>query len=136
MILSSADELHDFKRIARLEQRGAVGFAGNDIAIELDDDAARPDLQLFEKPGDAQPVRDFFFFPVETDLHENAKTAFTRATSRWPGNTVLSSSRAKFSNANNRGTLTLTLPYAGATRIRFEGLPVYSGSQSAAGRHP
>jgi len=35
------------------------------------------------------------------------------------------------------GNSTLTLPYAGAIRIRFEGLPGHSpGSQSASGRHP
>jgi len=135
-MLSSAHEMHDFKRVAAFEQRRTVGFAGNDVAIELDDDAAGTDLQLFEKLGDAQPVGNFFFFSVETNFHANAKTAFTRATSRWPGNTVLSSSRRKFPNDSARGTLTLTLPYAGATRIRFEGLPVLSGSQSATGRHP
>ena len=135
-MLSSAHEMHDFKRVAPFEQRRGVGFAGNDVAIELDDDAAGTDLQLCKQLGDAQPVGNLFFFSVETNLHENTKTAFTRATSRWPGNTVLSSSRAKYSNDSARGTLTLTLPYAGATRIRFEGLPVLSGSQSAAGRHP
>ena len=128
--------MNDFKRVAPFEQRRAVGFAGNDIAIELDDDAAGTDLQLFKQLGEAQPVGNLFFFSVETNLHENAKTAFTRATSRWPGNTVLSLSRAKFLNYATCGTLTLTLPYAGATRIRFEGLPIVSGSQSASGRHP
>ena len=29
------------------------------------------------------------------------------------------------STASNLGAVTLTLPYAGAIRIRFEGLPVY-----------
>jgi hypothetical protein len=28
------------------------------------------------------------------------------------------------------GTMTFTLPYAGANRIRFEGLPALAGSQS------
>jgi hypothetical protein len=50
-----------------------VGFAANDIAIELDDDAAGTDLQLFKEPGDAQPVGNLFFFSVEINLHENAK---------------------------------------------------------------
>jgi hypothetical protein len=136
MISSSAHEMHDFKRVAPFEQRRAVGFAGNDVAIELDDDAAGTNLQLFEKLADAQPVGNLFFFSVETNFHINAKTAFTRATSRWPGNTVLSSSRAEFPSYARCGTSTLTLPYAGATRIRFEGLPVVSGSQSAASRHP
>jgi hypothetical protein len=81
-------------------------------------------LELFKEPGDAQPVGNLFFFSVEINFHENAKTAFTRATSRWPGNTVLSSSRAECLNHATCGTSTLTLPYAGATRIRFEGLPV------------
>ena len=63
-MLSSAHEMHDFKRVAAFEQRRGVGFAGNDIAIELDDDAAGTDLQLFEKLGDAQPVGNFFFFSV------------------------------------------------------------------------
>ena len=53
MILSSAHEMDDFKRVAPFEQRRAVGLAGNDIAIELDDDAAGPDLKLIEKLGHA-----------------------------------------------------------------------------------
>jgi len=32
--------------------------------------------------------------------------------------------------------MTFTLPYAGANRIRFEGLPAMAGSQSDLGRHP
>src|SRR3970040_3099629 len=109
MILSSAHEMHDFKRVAPFEQRRAVGFAGNDVAIELDDDAAGTDLELFKEPGDAQPVGNLFFFSVEINFHENAQTAFTRATSRWPGNTVLSSSRAECLNHATCGTSTLTL---------------------------
>ena len=44
----------------------------------------------------------------------------------------------KFAPLQERfGAVTLTLPYAGATRIRFEGLPDdMSGSQSAYDRHP
>src|SRR3970040_2328972 len=103
MILSSAHEMHDFKCVAPFEQRRAVGFAGNDIAIKLDDDAAGTDLQLFEELGDAQPVGNLFFFSVETNFHANAKTAFTRATSRWPGNTVSSASRAKFQTTSLAG---------------------------------
>jgi len=35
------------------------------------------------------------------------------------------------------GNSTLTLPYAGAIRIRFKGLPSrWPGSQSTSGRHP
>ena len=63
-MLSSAHEMHDFKRVAPFEQRRAMGLAGNDVAIELDDDAAGTNLQLFEEPGDAQPVGNFFFFSV------------------------------------------------------------------------
>lgn len=33
-------------------------------------------------------------------------------------------------SGDNRGTVTFTLPYAGAIRIRFKGLPVTPGSQS------
>ena len=80
MMLSSAHEMHDFKRVAPFEQRRAVGLAGNDVAIELDDDAAGTDLQLFEEPGDAQPVGNLFFFAVQTNFHANAKTVFARAT--------------------------------------------------------
>ena len=114
-----AHKMNDFKRVAPFEQRQSVGFAGNDVAIELDDDAAGTDLQLFKQLGDAQPIGNLFFFSVEINLHQNAKTAFTRATTWWPGNTVLSSSRAKFQ----------TMPLAGPRLSRFP-TPVRPGSGS------
>jgi hypothetical protein len=49
------------------------------------------------------------------------KNRIATTTSRWPGNTVLSF--VPFQFAATYGTLTLTLPYAGAIRIRFKGLP-------------
>jgi hypothetical protein len=73
MILSSAHEMDDFKRIAPFEQRRTVGFAGNDIAVEFDHDAAGTDLQLFEELGNAQPLGNLLFFSIDVNFHENEK---------------------------------------------------------------
>jgi hypothetical protein len=76
-----------------------------------------------------------FFFCVNANLHANKKNRIrNRRVAREYGFKLVPC----FFGANLLyGTATLTLPYAGATRIRFEGLPANSsGSQSAFGRHP
>jgi hypothetical protein len=109
---------------------------GNDILIEFDHNPTGADLKLLEQPGNTEPVRDFLFFSVDTNFHIPKKTAFAVPP------TVAREYGFKFvpvcsANLWALGTVTFALPYAGAIRIRFEGLPGYaSGSQSASGRHP
>ena len=68
--------MNDLKRIAFFQRRRPMGLAGNDIPVEFDDHASGPDLQLLEKPSDAKPVGDLFFFSVNMNLHFNKKTVF------------------------------------------------------------
>ena len=85
--------MYDLERVAFFEQGRTVGVAGNDIPVEFNDHASRPDLQFLEEPSDAESVADLFFFSVDTNLHLKLKNRIATTTSRWPGNTVLSSSR-------------------------------------------
>jgi len=127
--------MHDLEGISFIQQGRTVRFTGNNIAIKLDHDTTGADLQFFKQASDVEPVRDFLFFSVDTNFHVNKKTVSTVTTQWWLGKTVSSSPR--FALPSARGTVTFALPYAGAIRIRFEGLPDYSsGSQSASGRHP
>ena len=111
--------MNNLQDVTLSQPGGTIGVARNNVPIALDNHASRTDLQLLKQGTNAQPTGDFLFFPVDLNLHWNKKTVPTATTRRWPGNTVLSRSRSK-----TGGTFTFTLPYAGATRIRFEGLPV------------
>jgi hypothetical protein len=66
------------------------------------------------------------------NLHEaNEKNRIRANHPTWPGNTVSSSSPD-----DDLGTVTLALPYAGPTRIRFEGLPDHDQALSPLHGHP
>lgn len=51
-------------------------LARNDRAIELDYNATRPDLQLFEQSRDALSFENVLVFAVDVDSHGNKKTVF------------------------------------------------------------
>ena len=114
--------MNDLQRVAFRQHSAAKGVARNDLPIELDDHASGSDLQVLEQPVNTQTSRELFFFSVDFDLHRNQKKPYPQGPPRgWPGNTVSSLPRALIGRI---GAFTLTLPYAGATRIRFKGLPV------------
>jgi hypothetical protein len=126
--------MNDFEGISFFQQGRAVRRAGNDILIEFDHNPTRADLQLLKQPGYAEPVCDLFFFSVNPNFHNRQKNRI-----RSNHLTVVREYGFKFVPIRSAkcmaiGTVTFTLPYAGAIRIRFEGLP--GGSQSASGRHP
>jgi hypothetical protein len=129
--------MNDFEGISFFQQSRAVRCARNDILIEFDHNPARANLKLLEQPGYAEPLREFFLFSVDANFHKQQKNRI-----RSNHLTVAREYGFKFApicsaNLWAVGTVTFTLPYAGAIRIRFEGLPGYSsGSQSASGRHP
>ena len=68
--------MHDLERVAFFEQGRTVRVVGNDIPVEFNDHASRPDLQFLEQPSNAESVADLFFFFVNMDLHFNKKTVF------------------------------------------------------------
>src|SRR5262249_9699265 len=115
--------MNDLEGISFFQLGRGMRFPGNDITIELNHDATWADLQFFKQPSHIEPVRDLPLFSVDTNFHINKKPS-PQTTPWWLGKTVSSSSRLTLPNA--RGTVTLALPYAGAIRIRFEGLPGYS----------
>jgi hypothetical protein len=128
--------MNDFEGISFFQQGRVVRYSGNNILIEFDYNPTWTDLQLFKQTSYAEPFRDFFFFSVDADFHNQQKNRI-RSNHPW----VAREYGFKFvpirSTDGAFGTVTFTLPYAGAIRIRFEGLPDYSpGSQSASGRHP
>ena len=61
--------MNDLERVAFFQPRRTVGLAGNDIPVEFDDHAPRPDLQFLEKPSDAKAVGHLSFFSVDMNLH-------------------------------------------------------------------
>ena len=112
--------MYDFQRVTFSQENRTIGVPRDDFAISLHHDPRLAYLKLLQQASHAESFGNLFLFSVEFKLHvQMKKTASTTATPKWPGNTVSSVSR-RFSSS---GTLTLTLPYAGATRIRFEGLP-------------
>lgn len=129
--------MNDFQGISFFQQGRAVRWAGNDILIEFDHNPTRADLKLLKQLGYAEPVRDFLLFSVDANFHNQQKNRI-RSNHLW----VAREYGFKFVPFRSAslwalGTVTFTLPYAGAIRIRFEGLPgSSSGSQSASGRHP
>jgi hypothetical protein len=110
--------MDDFERITVGEARNAVSFTGDNLPIAFDDHARRPNFQLLEERGDSKSVSDFAFLTVNFQFHSNKKNRIRGSLAELPGNTVSSLSRS-----GQDGTATFTLPYAGATRIRFKGLP-------------
>jgi hypothetical protein len=101
--------------------------ARNDNAIEFHNNATWPDLKLIEQDLDANSLRHFLFFAVNSYHHGNKKTVFASAIQ-----TVAREYGLKFTPKRAYAwAITLALPCAGAIRIRFEGLPdSASGSQS------
>jgi hypothetical protein len=62
--------MNDFEGISFFQQSRAVRCAGNDILIEFDHNPTGAYLKLIEQPGYAEPLRDFFFFPVDPNFHK------------------------------------------------------------------
>jgi len=56
--------MNDLEGITVSEQRRAIGFTGDDLPIAFDDNASRPNFEVFEECGDGEPVSDFFFLAV------------------------------------------------------------------------
>lgn len=56
--------MNDLEGITISEQRRAIGSTGDDIPIAFDDDARRPNFEVFEECGDRESVSDFFFLAV------------------------------------------------------------------------
>ena len=112
--------MNDLQSVAIGQQGGAVGVTRNDVAIVFDNHSGRSNLQLFKQTAEADPVRDHFFFAVYFNLHKIKKPYSLRPPEGGQG--IRFQVCPAFNNQG--GTLTFTLPYAGATRIRFEGLPV------------
>jgi hypothetical protein len=65
--------MNDFQGISFFQQSRAVRCPGNDILIELDDNPTGADLKILEQPGNTEPLRDFFFFPVDANFHIQKK---------------------------------------------------------------
>ena len=123
--------MNDLERVSFFQQSRTMHVTGNDTAIKFDHDAAGTDLQLFKQPSQTQPVRNFPFYSVDANLHVNKKPypQYHLTVAREYGFKLVPICPAV---DEAFGTVTFTLPYAGAIRIRFEGLPDYaSGSQSA-----
>src|SRR5215468_4805361 len=112
--------MNDLEGISFFQLGRGMGFPGNNITIKLDDDATRADLQFFKQSSHIEPVRNLPLLSVDTNFHVNKKPS-PQTTPWWLGKTVSSSSRLTLPSVH--GTVTLALPYAGAIRIRFEGLP-------------
>src|ERR1043166_1256687 len=68
-MLSSADKMNDFQRVAFVEPRRSVNFARDDAAVQLDDDAPGTNLEIIEQTTDREAVLDLTPFAVNLDFH-------------------------------------------------------------------
>ena len=109
--------MNDFQRIAFCKKDGTIAIPRDNLAISLHDNPSRTYLKLLQKTRDAQSLDTFLFFAVDPEFHK-IKTVPTSVT------TVTREYGFKYVPLIFiKRELTLTLPYAGATRIRFKGLP-------------
>jgi hypothetical protein len=111
--------MDNFKHVAFIHWGRTVIVTRYDLPIKLNHYPSRPDLQRLKQLRHVQAIADASFFSVNANLHSK-KNRIRKDHHKWPGNTVSSSPGALW---NRRRTLTLALPYAGAIRIRFKGLP-------------
>jgi hypothetical protein len=65
--------MDDLERIPIFDGGRAVDFAADNVAVQLHDDAAGPNLKSLEQLSHGKPFRDFSFFSVNPNLHRNEK---------------------------------------------------------------
>ena len=93
--------MNDFECVPVIEARRTVKVARQDLAIELDDNACRTNLELFEQCVDREALRKFAGFTIQMDFHVSDQSGLVprwhviEIKNRvhadhllWPGNTV------------------------------------------------